>query len=171
MTTLVVHLHHIPSPAHIQDSNSEGKLSDVSATLTISLEQNCSCSLTVQRHFFSCLRAQDSQTAVFLAELSYTALPGVDLPSLLTAWVGSTPPITVASTQLQVDTTCPVVIDSLEPDGCAPSPSTTPSGSADTTAYLILCILIALFVVSISTHALTLVLLLVICRRLRKLDR
>ena len=171
MTTLVVHLHHIPSPAHTQDSNSEGKLSDVSAALTISLEQNCSCSLTVQRHFFSCLGAQDSQIAVFLAELSYTALPGVDLPSLLTAWVASTPPITVASTQLQVDTTCPVVIDSLEPDGCAPSPSTTPSGSADTTAYLILCVLIALFVVSISTHALTLVLLLVICRRLRKLDR
>ena len=171
MTTLVVHLHHIPSPAHTQDSNSEGKLSDVSAALTISLEQNCSCSLTVQRHFFSCLGAQDSQMAVFLAELSYTALPGVDLPSLLTAWVASTPPITVASTQLQVDTTCPVVIDSLEPDGCAPSPSTTPSGSADTTAYLILCVLIALFVVSISTHALTLVLLLVICRRLRKLDR
>ena len=171
MTTLVVHLHHIPSPAHTQDSNSEGKLSDVSAALTISLEQNCSCSLTVQRHFFSCLGARDSQMAVFLAELSYAALPGVDLPSLLTTWVGFTPPITVASTQLQVDTTCPVVIDSLEPDGCAPSPSTTPSGSADTTAYLILCILIALFVVSISTHALTLVLLLVICRRLRKLDR
>ena len=156
---------------HTQDSNTEAKLSDISAALAIPLERNCSCSLTVQRHYFSCLGAQDSQTAVYLAEVSYTALPGVDLPSLLTTWVGSTPLITVASTQLQVDTTCPVVIDSLEPDGCAPNPSTTPSASADTTVYLILCVLIALFVVSISTHSLTLVLLLVICHRLRKLDR
>ena len=155
---------------HTQDSNTEAKLSDISAALAIPLERNCSCSLTVQRHFFSCLGAQDSQTAVYLAEVSYTALPGVDLTSLLTTWVGSTPPITVASTQLQVDTTCPVVIDSLEPDNCAPRMS-TPSVSADTTVYLILCVLIALFVVSISTHSLTLVLLLVICRRLRKLDR
>ena len=155
----------------VQESNTEAKLSDISAALSVSLQQDCSCSLSVQQSLFSCLGTEDSQTVVFLARLSYTALPGVDLPSLLTTWVGSTPPITVASTQLQVDTTCPVVIDSLEPDGCAPSPSTTPSGSADTTAYLILCILIALFVVSISTHALTLVLLLVICRRLRKLDR
>ena len=156
---------------HTQDSNTEAKLSDISAALAIPLERNCSCSLTVQRHVFSCLGAQDSQTVVYLAEVSYTALPGVDLPSLLTTWVGSTPPITVASTQLQVDTTCPVVIDSLKPDGCAPNPSTSPSVSADTTVYLILCVLIALFVVSISTHSLTLVLLLVICRRLRKLDR
>ncbi len=47
---------------------------------------------------------------VFLGELSYTALPGVDMPSLLISWVTSTPYIVVASTQLQVDPTCLVVI-------------------------------------------------------------
>ena len=108
-----------------QASNTEAKLSDISAALSVSLQQDCSCSLAVQQSLFSCLGTEDSQTVVFLARLSYTALPGVDLPSLLTAWVGSTPPITVASTQLQVDTTCPVVIDSLEPERCVitdPSP-------------------------------------------------
>ena len=106
----------------VQESNTEAKLSDISAALSVSLQQDCSCSLSVQQSLFSCLGTEDSQTVVFLARLSYTALPGVDLPSLLTAWVGSTPPITVASTQLQVDTTCPVVIDSLEPDGCNVNP-------------------------------------------------
>ena len=110
----------------VQESNTEAKLSDISAALSVSLQQECSCSLAVQQSLFSCLGTEDSQTVVFLARLSYTALPGVDLPSLLTAWVGSTPPITVASTQLQVDTTCPVVIDSLEPDGCNVNPPIDP---------------------------------------------
>ena len=60
----------------------------------------------------------ESQSVVFIAELSYTALPGVDMPSLLTSWVTSNPHIIVASTQLQVDPTCPVVIDSLQPKSC-----------------------------------------------------
>ena len=112
----------------VQESNTEAKLSDISATLSVSLQQDCSCSLSVQQSLFSCLGTEDSQTVVFLARLSYTAPPGVDLPSLLTTWVGSTPPITVASTQLQVDTTCPVVIDSLEPDGCnVNSPTDAPT--------------------------------------------
>ena len=110
----------------VQESNTEAKLSDISAALSVSLQQDCSCSLAVQQSLFSCLGTEDSQTVVFLARLSYTALPGVDLPSLLTAWVGSTPPISVASTQLQVDTTCPVVIDSLEPDGCNVNPPIDP---------------------------------------------
>ena len=110
----------------VQESNTEAKLSDISAALSVSLQQDCSCSLSVQQSLFSCLGTEDSQTVVFLARLSYTALPGVDLPSLLTTWVGSTPPITVASTQLQVDTMCPVVIDSLEPDGCNVSPPIDP---------------------------------------------
>ena len=86
----------------------------------------CAESLAVQESLFSCLGTEGSQTGVFLARLSYSALPGVDLPSLLTAWVGSTPPITVASTQLQADTMCPVVIDSLEPNGCNVNPPVDP---------------------------------------------
>ena len=110
----------------VLESNTEAKLSDMSAALSVSLQQDCSCSLSVQQSLFSCVGTEDSQTVVFLARLSYTALPGVDLPSLLITWVGSTPPISVASTQLQVDTTCPVVIDSLEPDGCNVNPPIDP---------------------------------------------
>ena len=40
------------------------------------------------------------------------------MPSLLTSWVTSNPHIIVASTQLQVDPTCPVVINSLQPKSC-----------------------------------------------------
>ena len=103
----------------VQNSNSEAKLLDISVALSVPLQRNCNCSLSVQRHFFSCPATENPQTVVFLAELSYIALPGVDLFSLLTSWIMSTPQITVASTQLQVDPACPVVIDYLEPEGCS----------------------------------------------------
>ena len=51
---------------------------------------------------------------MFLAELQYSAPAEVDVPSLLTSWVSSGPVITVNSIQLQVDTTSPVVIDSMQ---------------------------------------------------------
>ena len=138
-----------------QDSNTEAKLSDISAALSVSLQQDCSCSLVVQESLFSCLGTEDSQTVVFLARLSYTALPGVDLPSLLTTWVGSTPPITVASTQLQVDTTCPVVIGSLEPKSCIitdPSPdvSVIAAAAGGSVAVLLVVLIIAVAMVIVG---------------------
>ena len=102
----------------MQETDSAAKLSDISAVLSAPLQQQCDCSLSVQQSLFSCFETTDSQTVVFLAELSYTALPRVDMPSFLTSWITSTPYITVASTQLQMDTTCPVVIDSLQPEPC-----------------------------------------------------
>ena len=48
----------------------------------------------------------------------------MDMSSLLSSWVASTPHMVVASTQLQVDATCPVVIDSLEPESCTVAPPT-----------------------------------------------
>ena len=88
----------------------------------------------------------DSQTVVFLARLSYTALPGVDLSSLLASWVASTPPITVASTQLQVDMACLVVIDSLQPEGCGitePPPDVTVKAVAAGVSVAVLVVLIS----------------------------
>ena len=103
----------------VQKIRSDAKLSEISAALSAHLQQQCSCSLSVQQSLFSCLGTTDSQTVVFLADLSYTALTGVDIPSL-TSWVISIPHIAVASTQLQMDTLCPVVImiDSLQPESC-----------------------------------------------------
>ena len=110
-----------------QDSNTESKLSDISAALSASFEQDCSCPLSVQQHFFSCVGTEDSKTVVYLAVISYATLPGVvDVPSLITAWVASGRAVPVNSIQLQVDTTCPAVIDSLEPQSCSAAPPTDP---------------------------------------------
>ena len=81
----------------VQETNSDSKLSDISSALSTLLQQQCSFSLSVQQSLFSCLGTTDSQTVVFLAQLSYTALPGVDMPSLLTSWVASSPYVATAA--------------------------------------------------------------------------
>ena len=134
-------------------------MSEISAALSAHLQQQCSCSLSAQQSLFSCLGTADSQTVVFLTELSYTALPGVDMPSLLASWVASTPHIAVASTQLQVDTTCPVVIDSLQPESCpvastalptdAPTDSPTDPPTDVTVVAVTVCIVVLLVVVTV----------------------
>ena len=56
-------------------------LPDISAALSVSLQQQGGCFFSVQQSFFSCLITSDSQTVVFLAELSYS-FRAVDRPSL-----------------------------------------------------------------------------------------
>ena len=130
----------------VQEANSDGKLSEISAVLSVPVQLLCNSSLSVQKRFFSCLGTTDSQTVFFLAELSYIAHPSVDMPSLLTSWLKSTPHIIVASAQLQVDSTCPVVIDSMEPESCAVAqPTDLPTDIitivvACTTAFLVVAI-------------------------------
>ena len=106
-----------------QGHNTETKLSDISTALS----ETCNCYLSVHRRVFSCPDMADSETVVFLAELNYTSLPEVDVPSLLTSWVASGPAITVISVQLQVDVTCPVVIDSLKAESCPELPTDPPT--------------------------------------------
>ena len=143
----------------IQESNSEAKLSDISSALSVTLQQNCNCFFSVQRRIFSCLGTENSQTVVFLAELTNMALSEADLSSLLTSWVASTPPITVASTQLQVDITCPVVIDSLKPEGCpVVSPTSSPTDviviaiSVASVAFLLAIIIVAIVMAAIICY-------------------
>ena len=148
----------------MQETNGDAKLSDISAALSVPLQQQCGCSLSVQQSHFSCANNTDSQTVVFIAELSYTALPGVDMPSLLTSWVTSTPHITVASTQLQVDTTCPVVINSLEPESCPVTSVALPTESPTETVTVIVtvCGIVILLVV---TAIVVIVIAVVVCCR------
>ena len=102
----------------------------------------------MQQNLFSCLGTKDSETVVYIAELSYTVIPGVvDVPSLLTSWVDSGPTITVNFIQLQVDTTCPVVIDSLEPQSCSTTPATSPTEV--TVIAVVTCVILLLVVVTI----------------------
>ena len=131
-----------------QDSDPEAKLSNIWAALSDSIRQDCSCSLSVQQSLFSCLGTEDSETVVYIAELSYTVIPGVvDVPSLLTSWVDSGPTITVNFIQLQVDTTCPVVIDSLEPQSCSTTPADPPTDV--TVIAVVTCVILLLVVVTI----------------------
>ena len=163
----------------MQESKGDAKLSEVSAALSARLQQQCSCSLSVQQSLFSCLGTTDSQTVVFLAELSYTALPGVDMPSLLASWVASTPHIAVASTQLQVDTTCPVVVDSLQPESCPVAstvlPTDPPTDSStepptnlptDVTVIAVATCVIVLVVVTVIVA--TVIAVIVCCRKQSK---
>ena len=131
-----------------QDSDPEAKLSDIWAALSDSIRQDCSCSLSVQQSLFSCLGTEDSETVVYIAELSYTVIPGVvDVPSLLTSWVDSGPTITVNFIQLQVDTMCPVMIDSLEPQSCSTTPADPPTDV--TVIAVVTCVILLLVVVTI----------------------
>ena len=133
-----------------QETNSDAKLSEISAALSVPVQLLCNCSLSVQRRFFSCLGTTDSQTVVFLAELSYTVHPSVDMPSFLTSWVTSTPHIIVASAQLQVDSTCPMVIDSMEPESCAVAQLTDmPFGIIATVVACVIALLVVAITVAI----------------------
>ena len=117
-------------------------------------------SLSVQQSLFSCLSTTGSQTVVFLAQFSYTALPGVDMPSLLTS-----PYIVVTSTQLQVDTTCPVVMDSLKPESCpaaSPAPPTDPPTNVTVVAVCVIITLVVTIIVAIVTAVILL------CRKQQK---
>ena len=137
-----------------QDLQTETKLSEISASLSVLLQQNCVCPLSIEQRFFSCLGTSDSQTVVFLAQLSYVELPGgMNIPSLITSWVTSSRAILVNSIQLQVDTNCPVVIDSLNSKSCTdPSidPPTNPPTNPPTDFTVItiaVCVAILLVVI------------------------
>ena len=154
----------------MQESNGDAKLSNISAALSVPLQQQCSCSLSVQQSYFSCANNTDSQTVVFLAQLSYTALPGVDMPSLLTSWVNSTPYITVASTQLQVDTTCPVVINSLEPESC-PVTSVAPPTESPTETVTVIVTIFGIVILIVVTAIVAIVIAVVVCCRKQSKNR
>ena len=123
----------------------------------------------MQQSFFSCVGTKGSHTAVFLAEISYIAFPGaVDVSSLLTAWVDSTPAITVASTQLQVDTACLVQSNSSDGPSCAPTSTSAPTVDSTVSPNIALYVLIAIDFVFVITLALVVLLLFIICLRLKK---
>ena len=86
-------------------------------------------------------------TVVFLAELHYTSPAGVDVPSVLASWVSSGPAIAVNSIQLQVDTTCPVVIASLQPQSCSVAPSTDVTATAVGVSIAIAAVIITVAIV------------------------
>ena len=95
---------------------------------------------------------------VFLAELSYDVLPGgMDVPSLITSWVKNTRSITVSSIQLQVDSTCPVVIDSFNSESC------TVAQPTDVTVITVSIVVVGIVILIITVAIVTAVV--VYCKR------
>ena len=137
------------------------------------------------RASFSCLITSDSQTVVVLAELSYS-FGVVDMPSLLTFWVTATPYVIVDSTQLQMDPTCPVVIDSLQPESCpvasvlpptdqsavsTADPSSNPATDSPTdVTVIVIVVAVAVVVLLVMVTAIVTIVLAVIvfCRKQSK---
>ena len=152
----------------LQGLETETKLSELSAALSVPLQQNCTCPLSIQQRFFSCLGTADSQTVVFLAQITYADLPGgMDVPSLITSWVASSSAILVSSIQLQVDTSCPVVIDSLSSKRCTDPPTNPPANPPTdfTVITIAVCIAVLLVVIIIVAAVVTVV---VLCRKQSK---
>ena len=132
-----------------QENSTDSKLMTISAAVSVRLQTDCICSVAVRNPVFSCANTADSKTVVFLAELQYSAQAEVDVPSLFTSWVSSGPVITVNSIQLQVDTTCPVVIDSLRAQSCSVAPPTDVIAAAVCVSILVVVIITAVIVTAL----------------------
>ena len=141
----------------LQESSTDSKLMTISAAVSVRLQTDCSYSVAVRNPVFSCANTADSKTVVFLAELQYSAQAEVDVPFLLTSWVSSGPVITVNSIQLQVDTTCTVVIDSLRAQNCSVAPPTDVIAAAVCVSILVVVITTAVIVTACA--------LVVLCRK------
>ena len=131
-----------------QESGTDSKLMTMSDAVSVRLQTDCSCSVAVRNPVFSCANTADSKTVVFLAELQYSAPAEVDVPSLLTSWVSSGPVITVNSIQLQVNTTSPVVIDSMQAQSYSEAPPTDVIAAAVGVSILVVVIITTVVIVT-----------------------
>ena len=132
-----------------QESSTDSKLMTISAAVSVRLQTDCSCSVAVRNPVFSCANTADSKTVVFLAELQYSAPAEVDVPSLFTSWVSSGPVITVNSIQLQVNTTGPVVTDSMQGQSYSVAPPTAVIAVAVCVSILVVVIITAVIVTAL----------------------
>ena len=109
----------------LQDENRDQKEVDIVSSVVQSVQGDCSCNFTetnIRNNEFSCRSTEN--TAVFRAEIVYTAF-GEDpytadgLVTVVSAWVQSgTTSISVASTRLDVDPSCPTQLESFQAGDC-----------------------------------------------------
>ena len=122
----------------MQDENALQKISDIRTGLLTQLNSQCLCNLTsshITNEELSCrqgLQDQISYRARILGANTYSA---AGLVQLLQAWVGTgTASIKVGLPRLEVDSSCPVILDNLLAPDCPPGPDTTrPPGTTSPT--------------------------------------
>ena len=128
-----------------------------------SIEADCSCSLpqaTIRNYEFSCRSIEN--TVVFRAELIYNTphqdgFGAEDLVAFVSAWAQSGTSIVVDSMRLDVDSTCPTQLESLEAGDCEFTVTDPVDGSVGTIIVgaavgggcLLLLLLIVISVISI----------------------
>ena len=107
-----------------QDENRDQKEVDIVSAVVQSVQGDCSCNFTeanIQNFEFSCRSIEN--TVVFRAEIVYTAF-GEDLytadvlVALVSTWAQSGTSISVDSTRLDVDPSCPTQLESFQAGDC-----------------------------------------------------
>ena len=107
-----------------QDESRSRKFLDIVSAVVQSVQGDCSCNFTeanIPNFEFSCRSIEN--TVVFRAEIVYTAF-GEDpytadgLVALVSTWAQSGTSISVDSTRLDVDPSCPTQLESFEAGDC-----------------------------------------------------
>ena len=97
---------------------------DIVSAVVLSIQEDCSCNFTktnIRNNEFSCRSIEN--TVVFRAEIVYTGF-GEDpytadgLVALVSTWAQSGTSISVDSTRLDVDPSCPTQLESFEAADC-----------------------------------------------------
>jgi len=96
---------------------------DIVSGVVQSVQEDCSCNFTgtnIQNFEFSCRSIEN--TVVFRAEIVYTAFgdpyTADGLVALVSTWAQSGTSISVDSTRLDVDSSCPTQLESFEAGDC-----------------------------------------------------
>ena len=152
-----------------QNENRSRKFLDIVSAVVKSVQRDCSCNFTeanIPSFEFSCRSVEN--TVVFRAEIIYTAF-GVDpytadgLVALVSTWAQSgTTSISVDSTRLDVDPSCPTQLQSFEAGDCesetvtgepaASGVNVAVLGGAIGTVIVLLILVIAVLVVVTLLH-------------------
>lgn len=125
---------------HMQDENAPQKISDIRTGLLTHLNSQCLCNLTtshITNEELSCRQGLQNQISYRARIFGANTYSAAGLVQLLQAWVGTgTASIKVGLPRLEVDPSCPVILDNLLAPDCPPrmtQPTATTARTVSTT--------------------------------------
>ncbi len=132
----------------MQDVDSTSKANDVIKEVSDQISSSCRCDFTSE-YLIGGFQCSDSETQVvhfrgqlFSTSVNYNA---TNIASNITKWLSTDPKVTVDSVVFNVDSTCVVIIDSLEASFCAaPGASTGVGGVVIGSSIVVVIIVIVL---------------------------
>ena len=121
---------------HMQDENAPQKISDIRTGLLTHLNSQCLCNLTtshITNEELSCRQGLQNQISYRARIFGANTYSAAGLVQLLQAWVGTgTASIKVGLPRLEVDPSCPVILDNLLAPDCPPRTTQPPATTART---------------------------------------